>query len=403
MAEKSSELENINEPDAVSTLQGARQDNYLDAQSDDYSISTNDTSVSDDVTTDDTEQIRSQIVETRSQMSETIDAIQEKLSIANISEQVKEQVSEQITSVYETAKDSVYGATFGKVGEFMKKAGRELSKTEAGRVAKDNPFPMILIGLGVGLLAYQSAYGSKRPKYSYRYSDEDHEGNERGDYGRGRSNRSTFRSAQEKISGTASSAYGSAAQVADSAYGSVTDAASTAYDGVSGAASSAYEGVSGAASSAYSSVADVAGKTYEKVGDLGSQAREQYDYYIDENPLAIGAVALAVGAAVGLSIPSTRYEGQLMGEARNNLMSKAQEAAGDLVDRVKQVAGEAQKTIGDEVRHAVDETKRTVADQAEKQGLTNAAASGESSDKNDKSDKPKSGASGNTPNAGTKL
>ncbi|HEX8636892.1 MAG TPA: DUF3618 domain-containing protein, partial [Pyrinomonadaceae bacterium] len=145
MAEKSSELNATN--DAVSTTAGASQDSYLETRTSDYTDA--DTTADDDATsdaTDETDQIREQIEETRSSMSETIDAIQEKLSISNISEQVKEQVSEQITSAFETAKDSVYSATIGKVGEFMKTAGRELSKTEAGRVAKDNPVPLLLIG-----------------------------------------------------------------------------------------------------------------------------------------------------------------------------------------------------------------------------------------------------------------
>jgi ElaB/YqjD/DUF883 family membrane-anchored ribosome-binding protein len=101
---------------------------------------------------------------------------------------------------------------------------------------------------------------------------------------------------------------------------------------------------------AASSVGDYAGKAYDRVGDLGSQARDHYDYYIEENPLAVGAVALALGAAVGMAIPSTRVENQLMGETREQLMQKAQDTAGDLVDRVKQVAGEAQRTISDEVK-----------------------------------------------------
>ena len=136
MAEKSSELTKTNEPDAVSTTAGASQDSYLERRSDDYTVSDIETSgVETDDSTDETDQIREQIVETRSQMSETIDAIQEKLSISNISEQVKEQVSEHISSAIETAKGSVYDATLGKVGNFME----TLSKTNAGKVARDNP------------------------------------------------------------------------------------------------------------------------------------------------------------------------------------------------------------------------------------------------------------------------
>src|SRR5438067_937830 len=50
---------------------------------------------------DETEHLRSQIEETRKEMGETIDALQEKLSFSNVSEQVSETVSNAI----ETAKD----------------------------------------------------------------------------------------------------------------------------------------------------------------------------------------------------------------------------------------------------------------------------------------------------------
>jgi ElaB/YqjD/DUF883 family membrane-anchored ribosome-binding protein len=365
MAEKSSELTNINEPDAVSTTAGASQDSYLEARADDYAVSDVDTgnaaSETDDATAE-TEQIREQIEETRSQMSETIDAIQEKLSISNISEQVREQVSEHISSAFETAKESVYGATIGKVGNFME----TLSKTNAGKVARDNPLPMVLIGLGIGLLAYQSAYGGKQRR-SYRYDDYDVED---GQTYRGRADRrSTLSSARGKIGDVAGTAYESVTGAASGAYDSVSNVAGSAYEGVTSAASGAYSGVSNVASSAYSGVTDAASGAYEKVGDIGSQAREQYDYYIEENPLAVGAVALALGAAVGMSIPSTRYEGQLLGEARDNLLTKAQDAAGELVDKVKQVAGEAQKTLTEEVKNAAGEVQKTIGDQAKAQGL----------------------------------
>ena len=77
---------------------------------------------------------------------------------------------------------------------------------------------------------------------------------------------------------------------------------------------------------------------------MGTQAREQYDYYIEENPLAVGAIALAVGAAVGFSIPATRYEGELLGEYSQQVLDKAQTAASGLVDKVKTVAGETVQT-----------------------------------------------------------
>jgi phage-related protein len=334
MAEKSGELENTNESDAI--------DSVSENQTDEFALTTAETtdieaSSTNETTDEEPEQIKAQIEETRAQMGETIDAIQEKLSFSNISEQV----SEQINSAVETAKDAVYDATIGKAGKFMTNFSNEISKTTVIRSARENPLPFLLIGLGVGLLAYNGFGGGKRRSNGgnggfKKYLPSEVPG------------KAALKSAGDKIGGVASTVGG---------------AASTAYGSVSGAASTAIGGVSNAATTAYEGVGNFAGTAYEKAGEYGTQAREQYDYYIEENPLAVGAVALALGAAVGFSIPSTSYEGELMGEARHNLLQKAQDTAGELVDKVKQVASEAQKTIGDEVKTAVNEVKSQSANQ----------------------------------------
>ena len=56
-----------------------------------------------------------------------------------------------------------------------------------------------------------------------------------------------------------------------------------------------------------------------------------------ENPLAVGALGVGVGAAVGLAIPETTTEHEVMGEARDTFVEKAQDAQ----ERVQQVAQEA--------------------------------------------------------------
>ena len=85
----------------------------------------------------------------------------------------------------------------------------------------------------------------------------------------------------------------------------------------------------------------------DKVGELGRVASEQYDTYIEENPLAVGAVALAIGAAVGFAIPSTSYEGQVLGPVRQNLIEQASEKASDLIDKGKDLVSEASKNISE--------------------------------------------------------
>jgi hypothetical protein len=60
---------------------------------------------------------------------------------------------------------------------------------------------------------------------------------------------------------------------------------------------------------------------------------------LQENPLAVGTLAVGVGAAVGLAIPETSKEHEVMGEARDNLVDKAQEKVQETQQKVQQVAG----------------------------------------------------------------
>src|SRR5207253_2593574 len=104
----------------------------------------------------------------------------------------------------------------------------------------------------------------------------------------------------------------------------------------------------------YSSTGEIVNKAYETVGGLGSQAKDQYDHYLQESPLALGAVALAVGAAVGMAIRATRYEGELMGETRERLMQRAQSSATELLDKTKQAVNDASRTVTEQARHLAD-------------------------------------------------
>lgn len=80
---------------------------------------------------------------------------------------------------------------------------------------------------------------------------------------------------------------------------------------------------------------------------------------MDERPWAIGVVALAAGAAIGMAIPSTKYEGRLMGEARVNLLDKVSHTAADFVEKAKQAAADAGKAVSETVS---DEAKTLVND-----------------------------------------
>ena len=315
MAEKSTEL-----------------NRYDPAAGVDMKSSTDRTDLSVGDAPEETEVIKARIEETRKEMGETIDAIQDRLSLSNISEQVSETVSNAI----ETAKDTAYDATIGKAVGFMKNVGDEVTQSNAFRTVKRNPFPFALIGIGAGLLAYQTL-GPGRSKSAN---------------GRRRSYDESHRRLTDgrSSSGMLSRAYEGVSESAGSAVDTVTEKTNAAYESVSGAVGRAYEGAGDVAHRAYDRAGDVAHRAYDRMGEYGTLAQDKYDEYMESNPLAVGAVAMALGAAVGLAIPSTQYEGKLMGEARDNLLERTQDAVGSMVDKAKQAASEAGETFTNEIR-----------------------------------------------------
>jgi hypothetical protein len=246
-------------------------------------------------------------------MGETIDAIQDKLSFSNISDQVSEHVSNAV----ETAKDAVYDATVGKAVYFMKNIGNEISDSTLVQTAKNNPFPFVLIGLGAGLLAYQSMSG-------------------------GRSRKSRYLSEERTSRDLTSLEETKAGRFAGERPGMM--------DKVTNVAGSAYETVTGAVDTAYSSAGEYASQAYEKAGQMRVKAASTYDHYLQEQPLALGAVALALGAAVGMAIPPTQYESELVGEKRDELLQKAQETASELLDKTKGIVSDAGQALKEQAR-----------------------------------------------------
>ena len=113
-------------------------------------------------------------------------------------------------------------------------------------------------------------------------------------------------------------------------------------------------------------VGTLSGQVQVTAGSLGTQVKTSaqqgagwFSTTIQENPLVIGAIALAGGLALGLVVPETAYENKTLGKTRDQLLDKATEAASDLTHKVTAVAQTA-------AREAV-ETAKT---EAKNQGLT---------------------------------
>ena len=114
----------------------------------------------------------------------------------------------------------------------------------------------------------------------------------------------------------------------------------------------------GAPERARDSVGETASRTQEKAGQVADQAQYQTRRAGDEfrrvwreNPLTVGALAMGVGAAIGLAVPQTSREHEVMGEARDTLVEKAQEKAEEAQQKVQRVAEEAQSAAKEEAEN----------------------------------------------------
>ena len=248
-----------------------------------------------------TEQLRANIEDTRADMSQTINEIQERLSPEYLVDQVKETVRE---------------ATIGKVGKVMDQVGETLSGVtepalemagRAGNAIKEvgttvadkfykNPIPMTLIGLGVGMLVIRNFTGR-----SYDSST------------------SSGRSLPGRRSNYELGDVGQSRQTYESGTGTLNQVKETA--------------------------SDLASRSTEALSNLGTKAKDsasavssRFGVMMRDNPLAVGAVAIAAGTAVGLMLPSTQIENEYIGETGERLVGQVEDVAREALDKVKDAA-----------------------------------------------------------------
>ena len=110
----------------------------------------------------------------------------------------------------------------------------------------------------------------------------------------------------------------------------------------------------------------------ETTQQIGSQAAIQVNraggalqQAVYDNALAVGAAALAIGAVVGLAVPQTQQEHQLMGPSRDKLVVKAQDTAHEVAERVQTAAQETVQKMEHVAQEARDAAHRT----AQQEGL----------------------------------
>ncbi len=252
------------------------------------------TSTSADDYDDNTEQIRAEIEDTRAEMSQTINEIQERLSPEHLMGQVKETVREATIGKVEKVMDRVGETISGVTEPALEVAGRAgTAIKEAGTSVADsvwrNPIPVALIGLGVGMLLMRNFRGQSYSSSSQRLPQGRRSNYEMGDVGQMR---------QTQGSSTLDHVKETAGDLANRSTQALSDLRTKAMDGA-------------------------------------STVTSRFGQMLHDNPLAVGAVAVAAGTAVGLVLPSTRLESEYIGETGERLVDSVQDVARGALDKVQ--------------------------------------------------------------------
>jgi ElaB/YqjD/DUF883 family membrane-anchored ribosome-binding protein len=283
-----------------------------------------------DIDEDETEIIAADIRITQERLGDTVEEIGERFNPTRLKEELKSDIRD---------------ATIGKVENMAQQTAEMVSDAQRSLMQsiRENPVPVVMVGIGLGWMILNAS--RKHTGSNSQYDDHQRRGSrsvyddeqsaswstmyddERGrDYGR-----------QE--SGSLDRAKNKASEVADSVK----------------------EKTSRIADKAQRKASEVGERAEEMAGRVADETRMQtrrVEQAFQDNPLVIGAAALALGLAAGLAIPSTEKESELMGDTRDELVDKVKDVAEDTKSKVQQVA-----------ERVVDQAENTAKDAAHQVGL----------------------------------
>lgn len=313
--------------------------------------------------------IKADIERTRHEMSHKIDEIQDRFR----PEYLKDQAQEVVRSAVQDSTDAVVS--------YVRTHSAELSGTLMDTI-KRNPVPAAMIGLGLGWVLYDSLTNrssSERNNWarSYGYSGYQsgrtfayggyatgesevpyggYQGSEYG--GQGHYGSEAWREQEEHASGVTAQMrekMGEARDKVGEATHQVTEQLRDASGRLQEMGHQVGHQVSDLTEQARYQVGDLTEQTRRQMRRVGSQAHD----LIEENPLAVGLVALGVGVALGMVLPATRRENQVMGEWRDHVVERARQAADDVANRVQEVVEEVRPDLEQTASKAVDDLTRT--------------------------------------------
>lgn len=210
------------------------------------------------------------------------------------------------------------GELFDKVLGYTRRNGGEFSRNLVNTVTH-NPIPTLMTAVGITWMLYQqNRPGSSESGNGWSYGEES--------YGL---NGSGFSDTEKR---------------------GLKDKASHLKDSVGNAKQHAGD----KAHQAAEGIRQRADRIKHSTQSQAQKVSEGFNYMLEEQPLALGALGIAIGALLGGSLPSTRREDRLMGEASDRVADKASHVAESAYEKAKgtgkQVKDDAKAEVKSEIK-----------------------------------------------------
>ena len=198
---------------------------------------------------------------------------------------------------------------------YLRHSGGSEFISNFGATVKYNPVPVALAGIGI---AWLMASGHRSPPPA----------------------------GSDYASTGAGSSLGNLGERSQDALHRASDAASSLKTRLSDTAHASRDKLSSATSSARESAARIS----QGVSSAAHRARDGYQSMLHDQPLLLGAIGLALGAAFAAALPRTRTEDRLMGDASDRLSEEAKRAGEEQLQKAERIASSAADAAREEAR-----------------------------------------------------
>lgn len=270
-----------------------------------------------------TEQLEHEAGRTRIRIEEKLAELRERLSPASLGEEL--------------------------LGFAKDNGGREFVRN-LGRQVADNPLPVAVMGIGLAwLIAAQNRSGEAQPR------------------------RTAFKERAERTGTMTNSdrdrrtAMGDTSDAGDM-YNRASEAAGEARDRASGMIDRARETTSDMVDRARETTSDMMGRARETVSSAMDSVQSAMPdtrgirNFMQEQPIVLAGLGIALGAVIGALIPSTETEQRYLGPTANRAREQARDMAREQWERGKDMAAEG----WDEAKDAARRTWEDAKDEAQK-------------------------------------